>query len=137
MLDEVIVVRQAACFENAVNHFPGAKAEAWLIRNAEALCELLDDKKVGAHRRRRFDEFRAEQDMVLAAGAVDVVMLDEHRGGNDDIGHFRRLGHELLVYGHEEIAPRKAALHKALLRRNVHRIGVLNKHGGDRSAMAE
>ncbi len=88
MLEEVVVVRQAARFENAVDHFPGAKAEAWLIGNAEALCELLDDEKVGTHRRRRFDELRAEQDMLLAAAAVNIVMLHEHRGRNDDIGKF-------------------------------------------------
>ena len=41
--------------------------------------------------------------MALAAGAIDIVVLDEHRGGQHDIGDVSRLGHELLVHRDEEI----------------------------------
>ena len=54
--------------------------------------------------------------------------------GKHDVGHQRRLGHELLVHGDEEILAGKAAAHQVLLRRHRHRIGVLDQHGLDRAA---
>ena len=46
--------------------------------------------------------------MGVAAGGVDIVMLEEGRGRQHDIGHLRRIGHELLMHADEEIVAREA-----------------------------
>ena len=80
----------------------GLSAKAGWI-GAEAPREAADHLVVRAALARRIDQLRAEQDMLLAAALVDVVVLDEHRGGQDDIGHAGGVGHHLLVHDGEQI----------------------------------
>ena len=71
---------------------------------------------------------RPEQDVLVAAALVDVVVLEEHGRRQHDVGHLRRLGHELLVHADEQVLAREAGLHLALLGRDLHRVGVLDEH---------
>jgi hypothetical protein len=61
-------------------------------------------------------------------------VLDEHGRRQDDIGRFRGVGHELLVYADEQIVAGKAALDGVLIGRDRNRIGILNEHRGHRRA---
>ena len=45
----------------------------------------------------------------LAAALVDVVVLDEHGGGQYDVRYLGCVGHELLVHAHEQVVAREAA----------------------------
>src|SRR5580658_816061 len=66
--------------------------------------------------------------MLVAPGGVNVVVLEEHGGRQDDIGIARGVGHELLVDAHEKVFSRKAAAHFRLMRSDGERIGVLDQH---------
>ena len=48
----------------------------------------------------------------MAAGGVDVVVLEKRRRRQHDIGHRRRLGHELLVDADEQIVARETPVHE-------------------------
>ncbi len=86
------------------------------VGDAEAPGQLLDDEKVGAHGRGRLDQLGAEQDVVVAAAAIEVVVLDEHGGGQDDVGELGRVGHELLVHGDEQVVARESRASPAAAR---------------------
>ena len=66
--------------------------------------------------------------MLVAAAAIDVVMLEEHGGRQHDVGELGRVGHELLVHAGEQVVAQEALLHQPLLRRDIGRIGVLDQH---------
>ncbi|MNI12485.1 hypothetical protein D3C73_656700 [compost metagenome] len=71
--------------------------------DAEAFRQFLDDEEIGAHGRWRFDQLRPEQDMLLSAGAIKIVMFEEHGRRQHDIGNLRRIGHELLMHRSEQV----------------------------------
>ena len=73
----------------------------------------------------------------MAAGDVEIVVLEERRRGQHDVGHLRRFGEELLMDADEEIVAREALAHLEMLGGHHHRVGVLHEHGGDRRAVAE
>ena len=50
-----------------------------------------------------------ELHVVVTVGALDVVVLEECRGGQDDVGVVGGVGEELLVDDGEEIGARQAA----------------------------
>ncbi len=64
---------------------------------------------IGAAFARRLDQLAAEDDVLVAAAPVDVVMLEEHRRRQHDVGHLGRVGHDLLVHGDEQVVAGKAA----------------------------
>ena len=94
---------------------------------AEALGERADHLVIGAAFARRLDQLRAEQNVLVAAGLVDVVMLEEHGRRQHDVGHLGRLGHELLMDADEQVLAGKAALDQLLLGRDRDRVGVLDR----------
>ena len=51
----------------------------------------------------------------MAAAPVDIVVLEKRCRRQHDVGHLRRLGHELLVHADEQILARKPALHLCLI----------------------
>jgi hypothetical protein len=77
----------------------------------------------------RFDHLRRELQVLVASGGVEIVMLQEHGRGQDDIGIARRLSHELLVNARENVVARKSAANLRLMRIDRERIGVLDQHG--------
>ena len=122
--------------QRPVDELARAHAEAGMLR-ADALRQRADDLVVGAALARRLDELRPEHDVLVAAALVEVVVLHEHRRRQHDVGHQRRLGHELLVHADEEVVAGKAPLHELLLRRDRDRVGVLDQHRGHRRAVQQ
>ena len=104
----------------------GRHGEAAVL-GADALGERADDLVVGAALARRLDELRPEQDVLVAAALVEVVVLHEHGRRQHDVGHQGRLGHELLVHADEQVLAGKAPLHQLLLGRDRDRVGVLDQ----------
>ena len=104
---------------------------------AEALRESAKNLVVGAALARRVDELRPDLEMLVAAAGIEIVVLHEHGRGQHDIGHERRLGHELLVHADEEILAGKTPFHELLLRRDGDRVGVLDQHRLDRRPVVE
>ena len=112
--------------QRPVDQFARAHVEARMLR-AHARREIADDLMVAAAFARRLDQLAAEQHMRVAAALVDVVMLEEHGGGQHDVGEFRRLGHELLVDAGEQVLARQPLLHLGLVGRDRGRVGVLHE----------
>ncbi len=81
---------------------------------------------IGAAFARRLDQFGSENEVLVAAAAIDVIVLEEGGRRQHHVGHFRRFGHELLVHASEKILAGKAPLHLILVGRNRHWIGVLD-----------
>ena len=61
-------------------------------------------------------------------------MLQEHCGWQNDIGEFRRLGHELFMNHHEEIIAAETFVDLVLVWADNGRIGVLNQKRLNRRA---
>ena len=76
-------------------------------------------------------------DRDLLVRPADGTGEDHHPCGLDEVGEPGGVGHELLMHGHEKIVTGKALLHQPLLRRDVHRVGVLDQKRRDRAAVAE
>ena len=85
---------------------------------AEPPRQRADHLVIGAAFAGRLDQLRSEQNVLAAAGRIDIVVLDEHGGGQHHVGHLRRVGHELLVHAHEQIVAGKAALDRVLIGRD-------------------
>ena len=114
----------------------GRHGEAAML-GADALGQRADDVVVGAAFARHLDQLRAQQDVLVAAALVDVVVLQEHGGRQHHVGHLRRRRHELLVHGDEQVLAREAGLHLALLGRHLHRVHVLDEERRDRRAVLD
>ncbi len=76
---------------------------------------------------RRVDRLRRELEMLVAAGGVEVVVLEKHGRRQHDVGVPRGVGQKLLVHADEQIVARKAAPHLLLMRGDRQRIGVLDR----------
>ena len=97
----------------------------------EASGKRGDHFVIGAAALGRVDHFGGKLQMLMAPGGVEVVMLQEHCGGQDDIGVARGIGHELLVDTAEKVLARKAAAHFLLIRRNREGVRILDQHGSN------
>ena len=96
--------------------------------------ERADDVVVRAAFAGRIDRLRRELEVLVGARGIEVVVLEEHRRRQDDVGMARGVGHELLVHADEQIVAGKTAPHRLLVRRDHHRVGVLDQHRPDRAA---
>src|SRR6185437_14532070 len=83
------------------------------------------------------DQFGPDGDVLMATTVVKIIMLHEDGGRKHDIRHLRGFGHELLMNDHEQVFTRKALAYQRLLRRNRHRIGVLDQHRLDRATSVQ
>ncbi len=81
-------------------------------RRSQTLQHLV----VGAAFARRIDQLRSDLDMAVTAGLVDVVMLQEHRGGQHDVRPAGGLGHELFMRGDEQVVASETAPHPVAVR---------------------
>ena len=122
--------------ERPVDELPRSHGEAGVL-GSHAPREIADHFVVAAAFAGRLDELAAEHQVRVATALIDVVMLEEHGGGEHDVGEFRRLGHELLVDAGEEILPRQPLLHLRLVGCDRGRIGVLHEQHLDRRAALE
>ena len=95
--------------------------------STDAARKIAEHIMVGAAFAGCIHEFAAHHDVAVAATLIDVIMLEEHCRGQNDIGIFCRLGHELLVYHGEQVLAGKTLLHLVLVRCHGNRIGVLDE----------
>ena len=86
------------------------------VLGAETLRQRDDHLVVRAAALRRLDDLRRELQVLVAARGVDVVVFEEHRRGQHDVGVARRVGHELLVHAGEQVLAREAVPHLLLMR---------------------
>ena len=94
---------------------------------AEAAQQVVDHLEVRAALARRLDQLGAVEHAGVAATAVVVVVLEEHGGGQHDVGHFRRVGQELLMNDCEQILASETGPRQALLGGNINGVGVLDE----------
>ena len=107
------------------------------MTGAEPARQVADQLVVGAALPVAVEDARPDRDVSLAEGPVDVVVLEEHRRGQYDIGVLRGGGHELLVHAEEQVVARQAPLHRVAVRGDVRRVGVLNQHRRDRGTVLQ
>ena len=96
---------------------------------ADASSKRGDHLVIGAAALGRIDRLGGELQVLMASGGVKVVVLQKHRGGQDDVGVARGVGHELLVDAGEQVIARKAATHFLLIWRDGKRVRILDQHG--------
>ncbi len=123
----------AGFLQRGIDQFARRHGKARML-GAQPLGQRADHLVVVAAFAGRLDQLRPEQDVLAAAGGVEVVVLDEHGGGQDHVGDLGGVGHELLVHADEQIVAGKAALDRLLVGRDRNRIGVLDQQRGDRRA---
>ena len=115
------------------HHFTIGGAEDRIIA-AQTQGDGVDDLVIGARLARRIDHGGSIEHAGVAATGVVIIVLEEHGGGQHDIGQFRRFGHELLVDHEEQVVAPQSLLHQGLVWRHAGRIGVLHNHGVHRRA---
>ena len=103
-------VGQARDGERALDDLPFAHGEAGML-GAEPPRERADDVMVGPRIGKGLDHLARHLQEAVAARDVDVVVLEEGRRRQDDVGHGSGLGQELLVDAQEEIVARHAVAH--------------------------
>ena len=126
----------AGILQRPVDQLARRHGEARML-GAEPLRQRADHLVVRAALARRLDQLRPEQDVLAAAGEIEIVVLDEHGRGQDHVRDLRGVGHELLVHADEQIVAGKAALDRLLVGRDGERIGVLDEQRGDRRPAAQ
>ena len=104
-------VAVAALLQRRVDQFARRHLEAGML-GVEPAAEALQHLVVGAAFAGRLDQLGADRNVLVAAAVIEIVMLHEHRRRQHDVGHLRRLGHELLVHRHEQVFARKALAHQ-------------------------
>ena len=100
----------ARALERRVDQLPRGHVEARML-GAQSPGERANDVVVGAGLGVGLDHAGAHEQVAVAAAHVDVVVLEEGRGRQHDVGVARRVGHELLVHREEEIVPQEALAH--------------------------
>ncbi len=132
-----IEIRQGAVGVHVVDQRTLIKLEAWQVADAKPFCQFVDDEYVGARIRMGFDQFRPEHHVLLAAAAINIVMLKKSRCRQKHIRHPGGVGHELLVNRNKEILTRKSLTHQPLFRCDIYRIGILDQHCRNRRPAIE
>src|SRR5215470_14419604 len=93
----------------------------------KALCECAMNLMIVAAFPRRIDQLGPEDDELVAATAVKIVVLKEHGCRQHNVSGTGSFRHELLMDAHEQILAGKASLHPLLIRRDRKRVGVLDE----------
>src|SRR5262249_45055351 len=96
------------CPQGPVDQFAGCHGKAWM-HSAEALREGAVDLVVVAALTRRLDQPRPEDNVLMAAAAIKVVVLQEHGCRQHDVGPAGGLRHDLLMNADEQVLARQAA----------------------------
>lgn len=99
--------------------------------------QFAQDPVIGLRLGQRLDHRPRDVEEAGAAGLVEIVVLEEGRRRQDDVGHRRRLGQELLVDAGEEILAQEAGTDLRRIRRDHHRVGVLDEERRHRRPVAE
>ena len=118
-------VPHAGGAQRLVHDFPGCHVEPAVLRT-QPFGQLRNHVVVLAAFGVRLDDFLRHLEVGMPARGVHVVVLEEGRRRQHDVGESRGLGHELLVYAGEKVFPREALVHEVELRAHHRRIGVLH-----------
>ncbi len=81
---------EAAAPERIIDHLAFGHIESGM-RRAEALGQRASDGTRSMGFARRLDQLRAKGQVCMAVRGVEIVVLDEHRRRQHDIGVARRL----------------------------------------------
>src|SRR6516165_9338143 len=126
----------ARVLQRPINQLARRHGKAGML-STEASRQRADHLVIGATLTGRLDQLWPEQNVLMPAALIDVVMLEEHGRRQHNVCHARGLGHKLLMYAREQIFARKAAFHQFLLGTHGNRIGVLDQHRGHWRTAAE
>ena len=112
LLREFVDAAPAGLLQDVVRELARAHRKTGMA-GADRLGNGADRVVIGPALSRRVDELAGEFQILMAAARIDVVMFEEHRGGQHDIGHRGGLGHEMLVHDREQILAREASRHSS------------------------
>src|ERR1700733_8840456 len=98
------------------------------VLGAEPASERANDLMIRAASFRRIDRLWRELEKLMCACGVDVVVLEEHRRREHNVGKTRGISHELLMHADKQILARESLPNFFLVGRDHHRIGVLDQH---------
>ena len=121
-------VRPARGAQRGIDELHLGHVEAAMFR-AQPHRQPLQHRVVGAALARRLDQLRADLEVGVAAGLVQVVVFHEHRCRQHHVGPASRLCHELFVHADEQIVTREPAAHAVAVRAHRQRILVLDQQG--------
>ena len=121
-------IRPARRAQRRVDDLHRRHLEAGML-GAQPRCQALQYLVVRAALAGRLDQLRADLDVAVPAGLVQIVVLHEHRCRQHDVGPARRLRHELLVRADEQVVAREAAAHAVAVRADRQRVLVLDEQG--------
>src|ERR1051326_6488399 len=107
------------------------------MRGPDPLPQLTHHLVIVAAFARRLDTLGSEDEILMTAATINVVVFEERRRRQHDIGHPCGFGHELLVHASEQVLARKARLHLVLIGRDGYWIGVLDDQRIDRRPTAK
>src|SRR5215510_2236661 len=119
--------------QHLIDELAWAHREAAMLRT-EPMREIADHLVIAAALAGWLDQFGSENEILVPATAVDIVVLQKCCRRENDVGDLRGLRHELLMHADEKILARKPALHLRLIGTHRNRIGVLAYHRSDRRA---
>ena len=123
--------------QQIVDQLPLGHGEAGVLGTQPLRASSQMTKWLVRHSANGVEERLVDLDRRVRARLVDVGMLEEHGGRQDDVGHAGRVGQELLVHRHEQVVPREAAVHLAEVGGDAHRVGVLDQQRVDRPAAGQ
>src|SRR5205823_4053718 len=106
VLQEAVRFRKPADSQSSVDHLDGAHRKAGVAR-PETIGEPADHVVVGAALSIGIQYRAADLQVSVGARWINIVMLEERRCRQYDIGHRRGLGHELFVDADKQIGARK------------------------------
>ncbi len=128
--------RIARCLQRPIDQLPLAHLEAGMPRS-QASGKFAQNPMVGPALGVGLDDLLGHLQIGVPAGLIDIVVFEERRRGQHDVGHPRGVGQELLVHANEQILAPEAVAHFAEFGGDVHRIGVLHEQRLDRRSVAQ
>src|SRR5262245_61071855 len=111
--------------QHLVDQVARAHLESTVV-GTKAFGECANHLMIVAAFARRLDQFGSENEILVSASAINIVVLEEGRRRERHICHLAWLRHELLMNADEQILASKALLDPVLIGRNRDRIGVLD-----------
>ena len=102
---------------------------------SHALGELREEPDVGASLAQGLDRLFGKLHVVMAVGALNILMFEERRCGQENVGVVGGVGEELLVDDGEQIGAREAAQDRALVGGDGGWVGVVDEERADWGAV--
>ncbi len=94
-------------------------------------CQVAKDARIAARLATRAQRRLIDHHVGVTVAGVDIPVLELHRGRQDVVGQIRRVGEKVFQDHREKVFPREAGDHLGRLRRDRHRIAVVDHHSLD------